>query len=177
MTVRAVLATLLALSVVPPAMAQDAPGSNPIIRDKFTADPAALVVGDTVYLYAGHDASDREGYDIPEWLLYSSKDMKTWTPHGVILKPTDFSWSTGEAWASQVVEKGGKYYFFTTAQDRGVPGGRRAAKPVVRVFVGERGSREQQRCERRSRDPHRSTSSSIGSGAGMRSAWSAWFSR
>ena len=30
--------------------AADRPGSNPIIRDKFTADPAPLVVGDTLYL-------------------------------------------------------------------------------------------------------------------------------
>ena len=28
---------------------------NPIITDKYTADPAALVYNDTVYLYAGHD--------------------------------------------------------------------------------------------------------------------------
>lgn len=33
----------------------DAPGSNPLIRDKFTADPAPLVVGDRLYLYVGHD--------------------------------------------------------------------------------------------------------------------------
>ncbi len=31
------------------------PGSNLIFRDVFTADPAAMVVGDTVYVYAGHD--------------------------------------------------------------------------------------------------------------------------
>jgi beta-xylosidase len=130
MIVRSVLAAALALSFAAPALAADAPGSNPIIRDKFTADPAALVVGDTVYLYAGHDVSSRDTYVMPEWLLYSSKDMKTWTSHGVILKPTDFSWSTGDAYASQVVEKGGKYYFFATARDRGVEGGRRSAMAI-----------------------------------------------
>ena len=35
------------------------PGSNPIIRDKFTADPAPLVVGDRLYLYVGHDQAER----------------------------------------------------------------------------------------------------------------------
>ena len=28
---------------------------NPIIRDQFTADPSALVVGDRVYVFPSHD--------------------------------------------------------------------------------------------------------------------------
>ena len=48
--------------------------------------------------------------------VYSTKDMKTWTDHGSVLKPTDFSWGVGEAWASQVVEKDGKFYYYTTVQ-------------------------------------------------------------
>lgn len=32
---------------------------NPIIRDKFTADPAAMVYKDTVYLYTGHDEAPK----------------------------------------------------------------------------------------------------------------------
>lgn len=36
---------------------------NPIIRDKHTADPAVLVEGDTLWLFAGHDAAgDQKGY-------------------------------------------------------------------------------------------------------------------
>lgn len=130
MILRNLLAGAVALGAVLPVLAQDAPGWNPIIRDRFTADPAALVVGDTVYLYAGHDVSNRETYVMPEWLLYSSTDMKTWKSHGVIMKPTDFSWSTGDAYASQVVEKNGKYWFFVTARDRGVEGGRRSAMAI-----------------------------------------------
>ena len=34
---------------------------NPIIRDVFTADPATLVVGDMLYLYAGHDEAQLLG--------------------------------------------------------------------------------------------------------------------
>lgn len=64
------------------------PGQNPIFTDTFTADPAALVVGDTVYVYVGRDAA-REGefFNLPEWLCYSSKDMKTWTAHGTVMRP------------------------------------------------------------------------------------------
>lgn len=119
MMVRVLASAALALSMTTAALAQNlAPGANPIIRDKFTADPAALVVGDTVYLYVGQDVSTRETYVMPDWLLYSSTDMKTWKPHGAVFKPTDFSWSSGDAYASQVVEKGGKYYFFATARYR-----------------------------------------------------------
>ena len=55
MILRNLLAGAVALGAVLPVLAQDAPGWNPIIRDRFTADPAALVVGDTVYLCTPHD--------------------------------------------------------------------------------------------------------------------------
>ena len=38
--------------------------SNPLIRDKFTADPAPLVFGGKLYLYVGHDEY-YEGQDEP----------------------------------------------------------------------------------------------------------------
>jgi len=68
-------------------------GSNPIIRDKFTADPAPLVVGDRLYLYVGHDEAQRdEMFNMREWLAYSTTDMRTWTDHGPIMRVTDFKW-------------------------------------------------------------------------------------
>lgn len=90
---------------------------NPFYRDAFTADPATLVVGDTLYVYTGHDeAHGDELYTITEWLCFSTQDMKTWTAHGSVLKPTDFKWGVRDAWASQVVEKDGKFYYYTTVQ-------------------------------------------------------------
>lgn len=92
------------------------PGQNPIFTDTFTADPAALVVGDRLYVYAGHDKATPGGwFNMPEWLCYSTTDMVNWTAHGPVLKAADFqdanSWA---AWAAQVVEKDGKYYFYVT---------------------------------------------------------------
>lgn len=97
---------------------------NPIVRDKFTADPAPMVHDGRLYLYVGHDefyqgqdtASGGHEFNITEWLCYSTDDMQTWTDHGAVLRPTDFKWAVGEAWASQVVEKDGKFYYFVTAQ-------------------------------------------------------------
>lgn len=88
---------------------------NPVITDAFTADPAPLVVGDTVYLYVGHDTAEpNTWYRMPEWLVYSSKDLVNWKKEGVPLKPTDFKWAVGDAWASEVIEKDGKFYFYST---------------------------------------------------------------
>lgn len=97
---------------------------NPLIKDKFTADPAPMVHKGTLYLYVGHDeyyagqdsASGGREFNITEWLCYSTKDMQRWTDHGSVLKPTDFEWGVGEAWASQVIEHQGKFYFYATVQ-------------------------------------------------------------
>src|SRR5690554_1844269 len=42
--------------------------------------------------------------------------MQRWTDHGTVLKPTDFKWGIGEAWASQVIEHQGKFYYFRSLQ-------------------------------------------------------------
>nr|WP_242009097.1 glycoside hydrolase family 43 protein [Robertkochia solimangrovi] len=98
--------------------------NNPVIRDKFTADPAALVYNDTVYLYAGHDmaADDFHFYKMDEWLVYSTTDMVNWKEHPVPLKPSDFSWAAGDAWAAQVIERNGKFYWYVTVSHGSIEG-------------------------------------------------------
>ncbi|MEO5772863.1 MAG: glycoside hydrolase family 43 protein [Sphingomicrobium sp.] len=97
--------------------AESAPGTNPVLRDRFTADPAPLVVGDTAYLYVGHDEAKGDDFFLmKEWLSYSSKDLRHWTAHGAIMKPTDFKWAVGDAWAAQVVRRNGRFYFYATVQ-------------------------------------------------------------
>ncbi len=112
--------SLLALAVSVSAFAEGlTPGSNPIVRDVFSAAPAATVVGNTVYLYVGEDLSDTgKSYKMPEWRAYSSTDMRHWVSHGRVLKPTDFRWARSSAYASQVIEKHGKFYFYATAKQR-----------------------------------------------------------
>lgn len=90
---------------------------NPLVRDRYTADPAPLVVDDTLYLYVGHDeARGDQMFNITEWLAYSTKDMIHWTAHGAIMQPTDFDWVQKDAWASQVHEKDGKFWFYTAVE-------------------------------------------------------------
>lgn len=117
----------LLLSIAMPASllaADPAPGSNPLLRDVFTADPAPLVVGDTVYLYVGHDEAKGDDFFLmKEWLCYSSKDLRHWAAHGAVMKPTDFKWALGDAWAAQVVRRNGHYYLYATVKHGGAQPG------------------------------------------------------
>jgi beta-xylosidase len=98
--------------------------NNPIIKDKYLGDPAALVYKDSVYLYAGHDEApnDFNFYRMNEWMVYSSADLKTWKEHKVPLKATDFSWASGDAWASQVIERNGKFYWYVCVEHKTIKG-------------------------------------------------------
>ncbi len=99
------------------AQERSAPGENPILRDTWTADPAPMVYRDTVYLYVGHDnAHGNEMFTMTDWRVYTSTDLKTWSPRGSIMKPTDFAWAVRDAWAAQVVPRNGKFYFYATVQ-------------------------------------------------------------
>lgn len=105
---------------------------NPLFTHKYTADPAALVVGDTFYLYAGQDTGDGRGYNIPNWLVFSTKDMKTWTEHAIPLQTDDFSWAVGNSsWASQVIERDGKYYWYVSTEHKNEEGKRGKAIGVA----------------------------------------------
>ncbi|WP_231491574.1 glycoside hydrolase family 43 protein [Pedobacter sp. Leaf170] len=97
---------------------------NPIITDKYTADPSALVYGDSVYLYVGHDVApkSKNDYEMNEWLCYASADMKNWKAHKSPLSYKDFSWSKGDAWASQVIERNGKFYWYVATAHATIPG-------------------------------------------------------
>lgn len=92
------------------------PGQNPLFGDCFSADPAVLVVNGVAYAYVGEDKAAPGGwFSMPHWLCYTSTDMKNWTAHGKVLAAGDFpNASPRAAWAAQVVEKNGKYYFYVT---------------------------------------------------------------
>ncbi|WP_247716407.1 glycoside hydrolase family 43 protein [Sinomicrobium weinanense] len=97
---------------------------NPVITHKYTADPAALVHNDSVYLYTGHDeaAKDFNFYDMKEWLVFSSADMVHWKEHKVPLRVSDFKWAKADAWAAQVIERNGKFYWYVTVTHATNPG-------------------------------------------------------
>ena len=55
---------------------------NPIITHKFTCDPATLVVGDTLWLFTGHDfKGGQDGYNLKDWCVFSTTDLVNWTEY------------------------------------------------------------------------------------------------
>lgn len=95
---------------------------NPIIRDKYTADPAVFVEGDTLWLFAGHDAQgNQSNYVMKDWLLYSTTDMKHWTEHPSPLHIDDFHWANShQAYAGHVAKRNGKYYWYVSTNWCGI---------------------------------------------------------
>ncbi len=120
--------TLLFLFLLPvyfltaPILAQ-----NPIIRDQYTADPAARVFNGRLYLYASHDILAKEGKGKPGWFcmedyhVFSSENLTDWTDHGVIVSQKKVNWvdtASYSMWAPDCIFRNGKYYFYFPANNK-----------------------------------------------------------
>ncbi len=94
----------------------------PIIQTKYTADPAPYVHDGVIYLYTTHDEDGAEGFEMFDWLLYTSTDMVNWTDHGAVASLDDFAWYEGKngAWAECVVERNGKWYMYCPIHGHGI---------------------------------------------------------
>ena len=109
---------------------------NPIICDRYTPDPAPYVHGDTLYLFVDHDENETENgyFTMKDWLLYSTVDMANWTYRGTPITGNTFSaWAKtdNDCWASQCIERNGKWYWYCTATIKG------QAYPGIGVAVAD----------------------------------------
>ena len=102
-----------AVVVAMPAMAQ-----NPFVQTWFTSDPAPMVHNGTMYVYTGHDEDNADFFWMQEWRVYSTQDMVNWQDHGSPLALESFSWADDRAWASQTIERDGKFYWYICAHSR-----------------------------------------------------------
>ncbi len=113
----ALLPRILALSALL-AGASSALAQKPILPD-FYADPSARVFDGTLYLYPSHDAPGARNWkQMVDWHVFSSKDLKTWTDHGVAFSLKDISWAKEEAWAPDCIARNGKFYFYFPAGEQ-----------------------------------------------------------
>jgi arabinoxylan arabinofuranohydrolase len=86
--------------------------ANPLVKNVFTADPAARAFGDRIYVYTTHDENDATYWNTVDWHLLSTTDLATWKDHGAVFTLKGFSWATRWAWAPDCVSANGKYYLF-----------------------------------------------------------------
>ena len=73
-----------------------------IFTQRYSADPAPLVVGDRVYMYTSHDTNTQVGWLMTDYNCFSSDDLVNWRDEGIVFSILNQTW--GEyAWAQQVV--------------------------------------------------------------------------
>ena len=121
----------------------------------FTADGAALVWKNRVYLYTGHDeqVQGTNAYRMFDYRLWQSVDMVHWENKGAVARYSVFGWATGNdttgnANAAQVVERDDadgkpKFYFYAPLQggqsDYGISIGVAVAENPEGPFTDARG--------------------------------------
>ena len=94
------------------AIAMNSTAQNPFVQTWFTSDPAPMVHNNRMYVYTGHDEDNADFFWMQEWRIYSTDDMVNWQDHGSPLALESFSWADDRAWASQCVERDGKFYWY-----------------------------------------------------------------
>ena len=94
----------------------------PVVQTRFTADPAPVVIDGKVFLYTTHDEDGARGFQMFDWLLYTSDDMVNWQDHGPVASLDDFKYYDGKngAWAEQVIEANGAYYMYCPIHGHGI---------------------------------------------------------
>ena len=99
------------------------PNSSTLFRHVHTADAAAYVEGDTLWLFAGHDEDDAPNneYKMKDWLTFSTTDLKHWHQHPVGLDISAFKWADSkQAFAGHVAKRNGKYYWYVSTNWCGI---------------------------------------------------------
>lgn len=112
-------------------LATGAKAQNPFVQTWCTSDPAPMVHNGTMYVYTGHDEDGADFFWMQEWRVYSTQDMVNWQDHGSPLALESFSWADDRAWASQTIERDGKFYWYICAHSK-ISGGM-----AIGVAVGD----------------------------------------
>jgi hypothetical protein len=124
-----------------------ATAQNPIIRDQFSADPSALVVGDRVFVYPSHDIKAPADFARKDWFcmadyhVFSSSNLTDWTDHGMIVSQYSAPWVNPKGysmWAPDCKQhKNGKFYFYFPAGAKPVEGQRMGGGNRVGVAIAD----------------------------------------
>ncbi len=92
--------------------------SNPILKKGepgflYLADPAAEVYNGKVYVYCSHDQDTAVDYStMQDYAVLESSNLKSWTNHGVVISPREYSWADGQMNAPDAAYKNGWYYLY-----------------------------------------------------------------
>jgi arabinoxylan arabinofuranohydrolase len=96
-------------------LAHTAFAANPLLRQKYTADPNPFVWNDRLYVYCSYDnnnQTDNKTYNIKFYTLISSDDMVNWTDHGEVFSVGRDLPSYNQAYAPGAAVKDNKVYLY-----------------------------------------------------------------
>jgi arabinoxylan arabinofuranohydrolase len=86
------------------------------LSDRFTADPAPIVVDGRLYISTSHDLPDQRGWLMTDYSLMSTDDLANWRDDGIIFDLNNQSWGR-YAWAQQVIEADGQFWMYYPAMN------------------------------------------------------------
>ena len=101
--------------------------SQPLVVDKYTADPSAHVFDGKIYIYPSHDIDagipfndNGDHFGMRDYHAYTmeSPDDKLATDLGKILDIDEVPWAKRQMWAPDIARKGDKYFFYFPAKDK-----------------------------------------------------------
>lgn len=100
--------------------------SEALVTHLFTADPAAHVFGDRIYIYPSHDIETGapqndagDHFDMRDYHVLSMDSVPgEVTDHGVAIDLKDVPWASRQLWAPDAAERNGTYYLYFPAKDK-----------------------------------------------------------
>ena len=97
---------LLALAVAPVA------ANTLIFSLRYTADPAPVVVNDTMYITMTHDLNGATSYNMYDYSQMSTTDAVNFVDHGIVFDARTAQWGPKGAWAQQIIQMESGFYLY-----------------------------------------------------------------
>lgn len=100
--------------------------SEPLVSQRFSADPSAHVFNGKIYVYPSHDFEagipendNGDHFAMNDYYVYSMDEVGgKVTDHGAVLKTTDIPWASKQLWAPDASYKNGIYYLYFPVRDK-----------------------------------------------------------
>jgi len=97
-----------------------------LVDHLYTADPAAHVFNDRIYIYPSHDIEsgipendNGDHFDMRDYHVFSMDSIDgEVTDHGVVLDVKDVKWAGRQMWDTDAAFKNGKYYLYFPVKDK-----------------------------------------------------------
>lgn len=91
--------------------------ANPLTTSFYSADAAALVYHDSLFIFAGHDEQGPAGTNnkfflMNDWHVMVTDDMENYHDYGAVLSYKTFAWADASAFAGHCEYRNGKFYWY-----------------------------------------------------------------